>query len=139
MMRSSAPVPMKTIRNSSTAIAVDSPTLYSLNIDCTISVPTTCVSVTGCWLVSSQIVSNAFIPPITMNTIEIASTSQIIGSVIVQNCRQPEAPSMVADSYSSSGTLCIAARYSTMLKPQAPQIEMGISAKYRCCGASQVK
>jgi hypothetical protein len=32
------------------------------------------------------------------------------GTVIVQNCRHGEAPSIAADSYSASGIACMAAR-----------------------------
>ena len=84
--------------NSSTAMAVASPILNSVNMSCTMSVPMTCTCVVGVWLVRSQMVSKAFIPPMTMNTMEMDSTSQMSGRVMVQNCRHDEAPSMSAAS-----------------------------------------
>ena len=93
-----AVVPKKTIKNSNTAIAVASPTLNSANIACTIRVPITWLSVVGVWLVNSQITSKAFMPPMTIKTIEIDNTSQISGMVIDQNCLQGDAPSISAAS-----------------------------------------
>jgi hypothetical protein len=48
--------------------------------------------------VRSQTISNAFRPPITRKTAEIARTPGSSGSVIVRNCIQADAPSISAAS-----------------------------------------
>ena len=81
-----------------TAMAVARPTWNSWNIVETISVLNVCVPLAGSCDVSSQIISNALSPPITRNTAEMTSTSQISGTVIVKNCRAGDAPSRSAAS-----------------------------------------
>ena len=87
-----------TSTKSTTASAVARPIWNSLNMVETISVPRVWVPVAGSCDVSSQIISKALRPAMTIKTAEITITSQMSGSVMAKNCRQADAPSRAAAS-----------------------------------------